>query len=58
MKKTRQGVKDLNNLKGYSAGRKYEDPPEDAFICKDHEWVSIYYNEECRKCGVSRVQNR
>lgn len=53
-KLTRQGVRDLNHIKGNSRGKKLEMPPQE-FMCKHPKIRSIDngYFEVCDDCGES-----
>ncbi len=52
MKKTRQGVRDLNSLPAKSAGRKLEDPPI-VIMCKHVRQRPAKYTggSICEDCG-------
>ncbi len=55
VKLTKQGVRDLNHLKGLSVGRKLEEPPVPV-ACKHRNTRTIGYPYEwirCEDCGAS-----
>jgi len=54
VKMTRQGVRDLNHLKGRSLGIRLSAPPQDAMTCQ-HPVQAIEYDSmsgitHCRRC--------
>ncbi len=53
MKKTKQGVRDLNYLKGKSVGRKLDPLPEEMNACSHKRVYDAYFEiEKCLVCGA------
>ena len=51
MKTNKQGVRDLNDIKGKSVGRKYVEPTA-TFICKKHTVKTNGFESVCIVCGT------
>lgn len=52
-KLTRQGVRDLNSLKGKKVGKKMDMPPPEAIYCPTHK----FKNDICTHCGAEQFNN-
>lgn len=52
VKKTKQGVRDLNHLPGKSTGKKLEPPPI-VIACKHKHVKPFYGGTQCEDCGAT-----